>query len=216
MDAPLLSLHALDPRYISGVPVVRPVALNLAAGGALFLRGRNGSGKTTVLLGVVGALPFVGGSVRLRGVPLDGPPAARTGRDQIGIVQRRAPVCAQLTGNEHLELAASIGGGGFGDLLDNELFEPLRVGEVLCRRAGTYSGGEQRLLSLAAAALRRPAVILLDEPMAGLRDSLRPALQGWLERIRSEGVALVLIEHESFELEGSQEIQLEAADLDNE
>ncbi len=135
---------------------------------------------------------------------------------QMAIVLQREPVFRGLTGQQHLELAAELGRKPVGDVLEDELFGPLRVSGVLERRAGTYSGGEQRLLSLAAAALRQPRVLLLDEPMAGLRDSLRPALQGWLARMRSEGAALVLVEHESFELDGAGEIQLEAADLDNE
>lgn len=205
---PLLSVVGLDARY-SDLPVHTPLDFELEPGGALFLRGPNGVGKTTALLGLAGATPSAAGRVTLNGEKLPPQVALRCAAGRFALVLQRQPVFAELSGGEHFALAAELGGSDPRCVSEVPLFEPLQSKGLLARPAGTCSGGEQRLISLASAWLRRPKVLLLDEPMAGLRADLRPALRAWLERFRREGGALVLVEHDSdFRLEGASELQL--------
>ncbi|WP_406479447.1 ATP-binding cassette domain-containing protein [Streptomyces sp. NBC_01615] len=143
---PLEALH--------GVTLVAP------GPGLTVLLGRNGSGRTTALRALAGTVPLSGGAVVWDGADVTRMPAYERARRGLCLVPERRAVFGSLTVRENLELAAA----GFDAALDAyPQLEPL-----LPRRAGTLSGGEQRMLALSRALLARARVVLVDEPAQGM------------------------------------------------
>ena len=147
--------------------------MRVGAGERLLLTGPNGSGKTTLLRVIATVLRPQGGQVRVWGRPLPG--EARRVRADIGYVGHEPLVYPALTVGENLELYASlygVGGERVGEVLD-------RVGLAARRRdpVADLSRGMRQRLALARATLHRPALLLLDEPTAGLDDDGRERLR---------------------------------------
>ncbi|GGN89891.1 ABC transporter ATP-binding protein [Streptomyces albiflavescens] len=147
---PLEALH--------GVTLVAP------GPGLTVLLGRNGSGRTTVLRALAGTLPLSGGAVVWDGIDVTRMPAYERARRGLCLVPERRAVFGSLTVRQNLELAA----GDCSAALDAyPQLEPL-----LPRRAGTLSGGEQRMLAVSRALLARARVVLVDEPAQGMSPSV--------------------------------------------
>ena len=196
---PVLSLRALDAGR-AGVAVVHGVDLHVGAGEVVALLGANGAGKTTTLLTVAGLLPPLGGTVEVLGEARRATdrrrPSARVAatlaRRGLALVPEDRGLFFGLTGHEHLRLAARRhdGDGAIHDAL--EPFPVLR--EVLDRRAGQMSGGEQQMLAVARALVARPQLLMIDELSLGLApavvEQLLPTLRD-LARERAMGALLV-------------------------
>jgi branched-chain amino acid transport system ATP-binding protein len=155
----LVSLHHARVRY-GPLEALHGVTLAAPGPGLTVLLGRNGSGRTTVLRALAGAVPLSGGSVRWDGADVTGVPAHERARRGLCMVPERQAVFGSLTVRENLALTAP----------DPEpalaAYPALRP--LLERRAGTLSGGEQRMLALSRALLARARVVLVDEPAQGL------------------------------------------------
>ena len=145
---PLEALH--------GVTLVAP------GPGLTVLLGRNGSGRTTVLRALAGTVPLSGGAVVWDGTDVTRLPAYERARRGLCLVPERRAVFGSLTVRENLELAS--GARPFDPALDSYP----QLGPLLPRRAGTLSGGEQRMLALSRALLARARVVLVDEPAQGM------------------------------------------------
>ncbi|MEU8956740.1 ATP-binding cassette domain-containing protein [Streptomyces sp. NPDC048518] len=141
--------------------------LTLAAPAAALtvLLGRNGSGRTTTLRALAGTVALTAGAVVLDGRDVTHRPAHARAADGVCLVPDRQAVFASLTVAENLELS---GAGGLARALD--AYPELRP--LLARRAGTLSGGEQRMLALSRALLPDTRVILADEPTQGMAPSV--------------------------------------------
>jgi branched-chain amino acid transport system ATP-binding protein len=186
--SPVLSLRGVTAGY-AGVPAIRDVDLDLAAGEVVALLGPNGAGKTTALLTAVGLLTPIAGSVTAFGRPLDRR-VERNARRGLILVPDTRGVFHGLTVGENLALARRRG-AGIDDVL--ELFPPL-AGLTSCR-CGLLSGGEQQMLAIAKALVGRPRVLLVDELSMGLApiavQALLPAIRALADRF---GVGVVLVE----------------------
>ncbi|WP_406836650.1 ABC transporter ATP-binding protein [Streptomyces sp. AHU1] len=143
---PLEALH--------GVSLVAP------GPGLTVLLGRNGSGRTTVLRALAGAVPLSGGAVVWDGADVTRLPAFERARRGLCLVPERRAVFGSLTVRENLELGA-VG-------LPAALEAYPQLAPLLDRRAGTLSGGEQRMLALTRALSARARVVLVDEPAQGM------------------------------------------------
>ncbi|SDJ95271.1 ATP-binding cassette domain-containing protein [Streptomyces indicus] len=130
--------------------------------GVTVLLGRNGSGRTTALRALAGTVRPAEGGVRWRGRDVTRLPAHERAARGLRFVPDRQAVFGSLTVRENLELAAPE--GEFAPAFD--AYPELRA--LLPRRSATLSGGEQRMLAVAAALLARPRVLLLDEPAQGM------------------------------------------------
>ncbi|MCH0543237.1 ATP-binding cassette domain-containing protein [Streptomyces sp. MUM 203J] len=176
---PLEALHGID--------------LAVPAGTVTVLLGRNGSGRTTLLRTLAGAVRPSSGRVWWRGADVTGVPAHRRARRGLRFVPDRRAVYAALTVAENLALAAAPP-GDLAPALD--AYPELRP--LLPRRAGTLSGGEQRMLALSRALLpprEGPArVVLVDEAALGMSPAVAARTYALLSALRLAGTAVVLAE----------------------
>ncbi|WP_405878811.1 ATP-binding cassette domain-containing protein [Streptomyces sp. NBC_01136] len=154
-----ISLRHARVRYgpleaLHGVTLVAP------GPGLTVLLGRNGSGRTTVLRALAGTVPLSGGTVVWDGADVTRLPAHERARRGLCLVPERRAVFGALTVRENLALAAA-------DFAPALAAYP-QLAPLLPRRAGTLSGGEQRMLALSRALLARARVVLVDEPSQGM------------------------------------------------
>jgi branched-chain amino acid transport system permease protein len=209
---PILTATGLVKRF-DGLHAVEGIDLALHGGRIYGLIGPNGSGKTTVLRLLSGALQADGGSVELDGREVGGRPVRD--RVELGVVrtlQQTAPF-PELTALEHTLLGANLrlDHRGYGRALfltprfraesasaRARAFAALDQVDLGARsyvRAGELNGPEQRLLLLGAALASRPRVLLLDEPSAGAGPGELARLTALLTAIRARGIAVLLVEH---------------------
>ncbi|MBV9858526.1 MAG: ABC transporter ATP-binding protein [Alphaproteobacteria bacterium] len=190
---PLLEIAGLSAGY-GKIGVLRGIDLTLGAGEAVTLLGPNGAGKTTLLRAISGLLPW-SGRIRFAGRDLAGATPRDTVRAGLVHVIEGHRVFTQLTVMDNLLLA------GYG-LTRREL--ALRAEEALSffpeiaakrlDRAGSLSGGQQQMLAVAQGLVRRPLLLMLDEPSAGLSPVLVDRVLAVAARLREAGTAVLLVE----------------------
>ena len=170
--------------------VLEHVGLSVAPGGALALLGRNGVGKTTLLGTIMGHTTLHSGSITLDGMPLSRRSIFRRARAGIGLVPQEREIFASLTVMENLTVAAR--GTGW---TPDQVFD---LFPNLARRRGNrgneLSGGEQQMLAVGRALMCNPRFLLLDEPLEGLAPVMVDALMAALHRLRSDRLAMILVE----------------------
>ncbi|PWC59290.1 leucine/isoleucine/valine transporter ATP-binding subunit [Azospirillum sp. TSH7] len=190
MTAPLLSiadLHvAMGPQEI-----LHGVRLEVPEGAIVAVLGSNGVGKTTLMRTVSGIYRARQGSITFRGQPITNMPAHRI--VQLGLSQ--APEGRQIFSNMNVRENLVLGGGdvGLGEL-DRVLAMFPILSERLRQNAGSLSGGEQQMLCIARALMRKPTLLLLDEPSLGLAPKIVAQIFDLIGRIRAEGVSILLVE----------------------
>ncbi|MFC2966792.1 ABC transporter ATP-binding protein [Acidimangrovimonas pyrenivorans] len=188
----MLDVDRIDVAY-GPVPVLRGVSLTLLPGRITCLLGRNGAGKTTTMKAIMGLLPLKAGRIVMDGTDLGRLPAHEVARHGIGYVPQGRRLFGELTVAENLQVGLMTRDSGAGTLEEVlEIFPRLR--ERLDQPAQTLSGGEQQMLATARALCIRPKVLLLDEPTEGLQPSMIEAIRQVVVRMRSEGVAVLLVE----------------------
>jgi sulfate-transporting ATPase len=182
--APVLEVRGLIAGY-GALAAARDIDLEVGRGEIVALLGPNGAGKTTTLLTLAGALPAMAGTVRWEDREARGPLHRRV-RDGLRIVTDDRCILRQLTVSGNLRLAGS----------DTEaalaIFPELR--ELLGRRAGLLSGGEQQILSLARVLTTRPSLLLVDEMSLGLAPMVVTRLFATLRQAADAGLGVLLVE----------------------
>lgn len=202
---PLLEIAGLQKRF-GGVHAVRGVSLDVRRGEICGLIGPNGAGKTTLFDCVTGFLRPDGGSVRLRGGAIVGLPPHRIAWAGLARTFQAMRIFPDLTVWENLMCAQDHLGEGLWEatvaghpaeisargraLLETFTLWPLR--EDL---AGALSYGQQKLLSIAMVVLREPAIVLLDEPTAGVNPILVREIADHIRRLNAQGITFLVIEH---------------------
>jgi branched-chain amino acid transport system ATP-binding protein len=191
---PLLAVSGLVSGY-DKIRVLHGVDLTIGEGEVVALLGPNGAGKTTLLRAVSGLLPWTAGDVVFAGRSLKGVSPRETVRAGIGHVVEGHRIFSQQTVSENLLLA------GY-DLPANE--RAARVEEALsyfpeiaakrADRGSTLSGGQQQMLAVAQGLVRRPKLLMLDEPSAGLSPVLIDRVLAVLARLSAHGTAVLLVE----------------------
>ncbi len=191
--AELLRLGHVTAGY-GATMVLRDVSIDVAPGEIMTLLGRNGVGKTTLLRAVAGFVSPRSGTVAFDGHSIAGTPPYRIARREISYVAQEQALFADMTVGENLRL------GVRDDRLFRErlpLIEPYFpvLLQRLRQRAGTLSGGEQKMLLISRAMLARPRLMLLDEISEGLQPSVIDRLAGVLTAQRQmHGTAMLLVE----------------------
>jgi urea transport system ATP-binding protein len=185
-------------QYYGGSHILRDVSLDVPAGQVTVLLGRNGVGKTTLLKALMGLVPIKSGRVELDGHAIDRWTPYQRARAGIGFVPQGREIFARLTVEENLRMGlASKPSGTPVPAQVFDLFPVLR--QMLHRRGGDLSGGQQQQLAIARALAARPGVIILDEPTEGIQPSIIKDIGRVIRMLAHEGLegqrmAVLLVE----------------------
>lgn len=172
------------------------VSLTVGAGDTVALLGANGAGKTTVARVATGLIAPSSGRVRVDGVDLTGAATYRFARAGIVHAPEGRSVFGTLTVEENLVLSfrQTRGRNGVRPALEQAFDLFPRLGERRRQTAGTLSGGEQRMLSMARVLVESPRVLVADELSLGLAPIIVDEVYANLERLRGSGTALLIVE----------------------
>jgi branched-chain amino acid transport system ATP-binding protein len=170
--------------------VLRGIDLDIDAGETIGLMGRNGMGKTTLILTLIGLLPAQAGVVLLDGADAAALPAFARARRGIAVVPEGRGIFASLTVMENLRLAAVPGDWTEARVLD--LFP--RLDQRAANRGNQLSGGEQQMLAIGRALMTNPRLLILDEATEGLAPLMRDEIWRVIRVVRQAGVAVVVVD----------------------
>lgn len=192
---PMLELRSVDAGY-GPFRAVFGLSLSVPAGGVLAVLGANGSGKTTTARVCSGLIVPTSGQVLLDGTDLTRAPAYRYARLGVVHAPEGRSVFASLSVEENLELTfrRSRGRAGVRGALDEAYRLFPRLSERRTQLAGTLSGGEQRMLSLARVLVEKPRLLIADELSLGLAPIIIDEVYRTLDTIHAAGTTLVIIE----------------------
>jgi branched-chain amino acid transport system ATP-binding protein len=186
---PLLELKDLRAGYGDAV-VLDGVSLSVPENGSLAVLGRNGVGKSTLLMTVMGMTRVFRGEILFRGKNITALPAHQRARLGLGWVAQEREIFPSLSVEENLTVAARPGRWDLASIY--KLFP--RLGERKGNMGNQLSGGEQQMLAMARALMTNPALLLLDEPLEGLAPIIVDELAASLKKMKDEGTATVLVE----------------------
>lgn len=193
MTAAALEVEGLTSGYGEAM-VLRDVGFTLPAGQVLAILGKNGMGKSTLLKTIMGFLPAAKGHIRIYGEETTGLPPHRMARRKVAYSQQDQAIFQDLTVDENLRLGLAGDRGYARELERVAQFFPF-LAERRRQRAGTLSGGEQKMLLVGRALLSRPRLMLIDEITEGLQPSVIQRLGGVLRaELGALGLAVLLIE----------------------
>ena len=194
MSGNLLTVEALAAGYGSS-QVLFGLDFSLAPGEVLTLLGRNGMGKSTTVKCLSGLLAPSAGRIVLDGQDLTSAPAHRIGQAGVGLVPEGRQVFSNLTVRENLIATASLRNAGAAPWTLKRVCALFpRLAERQHQLAGKMSGGEQQMLAIGRALMTNPKLLLLDEATEGLAPLIRLEIWRCLEQLRSEGMAMVVID----------------------
>jgi branched-chain amino acid transport system ATP-binding protein len=186
---PLLHTEAITAGYGEGI-VLHDVGFTLTAGQSLAVLGRNGVGKSTLMLALLGHVPLRSGKVYIRGVDVtDALPHERVTAG-LGWVPQGRECFPSLSVDEHLVIAARKGPWNRDRVYD--LFPRLK--ERIKNMGNQLSGGEQQMLAIGRALMTRPRLLMLDEPSQGIMPKLVDEIFQAVKRIRDTGVTVLIVE----------------------
>jgi len=170
------------------------VDLDVLQGTCTCLMGRNGVGKTTLLQSIMGLLPVSSGSIFFEGNELAGKPAELRARKGIGYVPQGREIFTQLSVEENLRVALLARDDGLREIPEYifEIFPVLK--QMLNRRGGDLSGGQQQQLAIGRALSISPKLLILDEPTEGIQPNIVHEIGDIIIRLNEEGLTILLVE----------------------
>ncbi len=187
----LLSVKGLSVRY-GPIIAVRHLDLDVDVGEIVCLVGPNGAGKSSSTLAIAGALLPSAGTIHLDGKDIARQPAERLAMAGVSLVPEGRRIFGRMTVQDNLIAACLPGRRPFDDPEIFSLFPILR--ERMGQFAGLLSGGEQQQLAIARAMLRKPRLMIVDEPSLGLSPRFVDIVFGALRQLRNQGVSLLVVE----------------------
>jgi urea transport system ATP-binding protein len=188
----MLTLDRVSVSY-DGSRVLRSVSLRVPDRSLVCLMGRNGVGKTTTLKAITGLVRADEGRFELDGVDLSGMRPEQRARHGLGYVPQGRDIFPNLTVWENLKISLVVHGAKANGQVDRvlDLFPVLK--EMLQRKGGVLSGGQQQQLAIARALLTDPKVLILDEPTEGIQPNIIDQIGETLLRIKKEGKLSILL-----------------------
>ena len=181
-------------QYYGGSHILRNVSLLSQRGKVTVLLGRNGAGKTTLLKSLMGLIPIRTGSIELDGQPIQSDTPYERARAGIGFVPQGREIFARLTVEENLRMGLAYKSAS--TPIPAELFELFPVlRQMLNRRGGDLSGGQQQQLAIARALAAQPKMLILDEPTEGIQPSIIKDIGRVIRMLADRGdMAILLVE----------------------
>ena len=190
----MLAIHALDLHY-GAAQALRSVSIEAKPGEVTCVLGRNGVGKTSLMRAIVGHQPISGGRIEWEGEDISGRPTHERARRGIAYVPQGREIFPLLSVKENLETGYAPLKSADRSVPDDifSLFPVLK--DMLRRRGGDLSGGQQQQLAIGRALVTRPRLLVLDEPTEGIQPSIIKDIGRAIDYLRSQGtMAIVLVE----------------------
>ena len=194
----MLKVENIDLAY-GAARVLRSVSVEAQVGQVSCVLGRNGVGKTSLLRAIVGHQPIGAGRILVDGQDVSKLPAYERARRGVGYVPQGREIFPLLTVRENLET-------GFAPLarrdrfVPDEIFELFPVlGEMMHRRGGDLSGGQQQQLAIGRALVTRPKLLVLDEPTEGIQPSVIKDIGRAIDYLRRKGEMAILLVEQYFD-----------------
>jgi urea transport system ATP-binding protein len=189
----MLNVAALN-QYYGGSHTLRNVTFEAPSGAVTCVLGRNGVGKTTLLKCLVGLLPVKSGSITFDGRDMTRIPPHERARLGLGYVPQGREIFPRLTVEENLRLGLATRSAG--TPIPARIFEMFPVlADMLQRRGGDLSGGQQQQLAIGRALAMGPKLLVLDEPTEGIQPSIIKDIERAIRRLADEGeMAILLVE----------------------
>jgi branched-chain amino acid transport system ATP-binding protein len=179
--------------YYGQSHVLQSLSFNIAAGEVVSLLGRNGAGKTTAIITIMGYLKPRGGRIVYQGNDVTGMPPYRLARFGFGFVPQERGIFPSLTVEENLAVAANRKRTGQWNLQAVYGVFP-RLKERRSNLGFQLSGGEQQMLAIARALMTNPSLLLLDEPSEGLAPIIVSEILSTIRLLKQEGLPILLVE----------------------
>jgi branched-chain amino acid transport system ATP-binding protein len=190
----LLSIKDLNAGY-GKLNVLHDVSMTIGHQEIVTLLGPNGAGKTTLLSAISGLLPIQSGLVDFNGQSLAGLSSRDCAKAGLIHVIEGHRIFTQISVYDNLLLAGyDLSSAERKERVEEALAYFPEIAEKRAERGGALSGGQQQMLAVAQGLVRRPRLLMLDEPSAGLSPVLVDRVLGVLELLKSKGVAILLVE----------------------
>jgi branched-chain amino acid transport system ATP-binding protein len=183
--------------YLPGIDILRGVSVEATRGQVRCVLGPNGTGKSTLLKVLFGFLPAREGEIRLDGQPLRSAGPHEMGRHGVVYLPQRPSIFPYLTVEVNLRLGAWRYRGERGrveELVGRACARFPVLGERRGQPAGTLSGGQQRQLEIARSLMHDPALLLIDEPTAGVEPRVAALIYDLIRGLAAEGKAVLLVD----------------------
>lgn len=190
----MIKFEQINQLY-GGSQILWDLNLDIAEGSCTCLMGRNGVGKTTLLKCLMGLLPIKAGSITVDGQDISRKTAEQRAPMGIGYVPQGRDIFPQLTVEENLRLGLPCRSDGAKEIPEKiyELFPVLK--DMLSRRGGDLSGGQQQQLAIGRALVIEPKVLILDEPNEGIQPNVVQQIGNVITKLNEEeGLTVLLVE----------------------
>ena len=205
----MIALHGVNQHY-GGTQILWDLDLEIEEGSCVCVIGRNGVGKTTLLKCLMGLLPLTSGKISVSHTDFSGESPDKRAREGNGYVPQGREIFPLLTVEENLR----IGLGARSDnasVIPEKIFELFPVlHEMLIRRGGDLSGGQQQQLAIARALVIDPKILILDEPNEGIQPNIVAEIGRVITYLnKTEGITVLLVEQKiSFARKVGKEFRL--------
>ena len=190
----MIQIEKLNQKY-GGTQILWDLDLSVEKGSCTCIMGRNGAGKTTLLKCLMGLLPASDGHIFYEGKPIEGSPAQARAKMGIGYVPQGRDIFPLLTVEENLQIGLPARRDGLKKIPERifELFPVLK--DMLHRRGGDLSGGQQQQLAIGRALVIDPKVLILDEPNEGIQPNIVRQIGDVVTQLNEEdGLTVILVE----------------------
>ncbi|MCG1002480.1 MULTISPECIES: ABC transporter ATP-binding protein [Halobacterium] len=194
----ILAVRDLDAGY-GDLQVLSDVDLDVRDGEYVTIVGPNGAGKSTVMKSIFGLTTYMGGAITFQEAPIHELPPEEIIHEGIGYVPQNENVFAGLSVRENLEMGAYILDEVPEDRIQSVYDRFPILEERADQKAGSLSGGQQQMLAMGRALMLDPALLMLDEPSAGLAPDLVDEMFDRIDRINDDGTSVLMVEQNAKE-----------------
>lgn len=194
MNKQSLHVDAVSAGYTKSMPIIQDVSISVQPEEIVCIVGPNGAGKSTLLKTIAGFLPVTSGNIFLGSVSIKAVRPDTLAQSGVGFVPQLDNIFRTMSIEQNLALAATRCNGTRSARINTMISLFPVLNEKYKTKAGSLSGGQRQFLAVAMALIAEPALLLLDEPSAGLSPKAASEVLGVLREIASTGVAVLMVE----------------------